>query len=196
MDNFIKREISSAPFQRIQEKKKKLRDNFKAGLLRISEEKLQWQLAAIGTFESTPTPASGKHQPTIFEMFSKPTANKQPCAPSVDDDIQLIPGPSGGSSKRPRTGRADPSPAASIALRMEEEESSSSDESDIEDELEVEPEALEEQARQADGDAAIDSIAEADHIAEWVDVLDDAAPRGPDKLESLATDCGMGGCAR
>src|SRR5258708_2490574 len=59
----------------------------------------------------------------------------------------------------------------------------------MEDKVELDPEELEEQARQADGDVAIDSIAEADDIAEWVDVLDDAAPPGPDELRSLGADC-------
>jgi hypothetical protein len=60
----------------------------------------------------------------------------------------------------------------------------------IEEEVEILPEELEEQARLEDGDTAVDSIAIADDIAEWVEtILDDAAPPESDKLHSLATDC-------
>ncbi|KAJ7870623.1 hypothetical protein B0H14DRAFT_2571208 [Mycena olivaceomarginata] len=43
---------------------------------------------------------------------------------------------------------------------------------------------------QNEGDAAVDSIAVADDIAEWVDtILEDAAPLETDQLQSLASDC-------
>ncbi|KAJ7894057.1 hypothetical protein B0H13DRAFT_2339437 [Mycena leptocephala] len=98
---------------------------------------------------------------------------------------QDIPAPGGSAAKRPRREVANLSAASSsVAIREEEEESSASgeesglasDESEVEDEIDIAPEELEEQARQADGDTAVDSIVVADDIAEWIDtVLDDAA---------------------
>jgi hypothetical protein len=170
----------------VQERKKKLKDDFKAGRLQISDHELKRQLAAIGAL-SAPAPAPVKPQLTVAGMFAK-AAHKRARAPSPDD-VQEIPV---SSSKRQRTDLLSPS----VALREEEEESSSSDsspssdESAIEDERDISPEELEEEAREEEGDAAVDSIVVADDIAEWIDTaLDDAAPSEPDALCSLAADC-------
>ncbi|KAJ6632498.1 hypothetical protein B0H10DRAFT_2251958 [Mycena sp. CBHHK59/15] len=151
----------------IQKKKKKLRDNFNSGLLQISEDEFKRQLASINMEGSIPAPAPAKIQLSISAMEG-----------------------------------TDPSPeSSSVAIREEEEESSASvesdeesssasDESEVENEIDIAPEELEEQARQVEGDMAVDSIVVADDIAEWIDtVLDDAAPRELDELCSLAVDC-------
>ncbi|KAJ6477742.1 hypothetical protein C8R45DRAFT_934397 [Mycena sanguinolenta] len=120
----------------ILEKKKQLQENFKAGLLAISQEELAWQLATIEKLGSAPVPASAGRQTTIFAMFSK-ALKKILHAPSVDDDIQEIPELSGSSSKCSHT--------------------------------------------QPQSNAC--------QAAEWIHVLEDAAPPGPDELHSLALDC-------
>ncbi|KAF8138009.1 hypothetical protein K438DRAFT_2119523 [Mycena galopus ATCC 62051] len=174
----------------IQERKKALKDNFKAGLLAISEEELKRQLAAIDTLAAPASTAPVKAQPTILSMFAKASATqKRPRASSLDDDIQEIPAHA-NPSKRPRTDSVDTSVSAPPSIsQREEEEESSSEESAAEDEEEIAPEELEERARETDGDEAIDSIAIADNVAEWVDsILDDAAPLDPDELRALAAD--------
>jgi hypothetical protein len=60
----------------IQKKKKKLRDDFKAGLLQISADEFKRQLASIGTEGSIPAPIAAKVQLNISAMFSKPPAKK------------------------------------------------------------------------------------------------------------------------
>jgi hypothetical protein len=109
----------------------------------------------------------------------------------LDDEIQEIPAPA-KSSKHARTDSIDPSlvvPSSVSQCEEEEESSSSSEESAAEDGGEIPPEQLEKQARELDGDEAIDSIAIADDVAEWVDtILDDAAPLKPDELHALAVD--------
>jgi hypothetical protein len=84
----------------------------------------------------------------------------------------------------------------SIPVAQEEEESSDTaeelpaDEPDLEDEPDISPEELEKDAQLHNGNAAVDSIIDADNIAEWVDtILDDAAPLDPPELAALAVDC-------
>ncbi|KAJ7458981.1 hypothetical protein FB451DRAFT_1406157 [Mycena latifolia] len=168
-----------------QEKRKKLRADFKNGSLRISEAEFNRKMASLQP-QST---ASMKTQVTLFDMFKK-----RPRAASItSDDIQTP--PESDSSKRRKT--SDPAPStSSVSLREEEEESSDSagdlsaeesEELEFEDEIEISPEVLETEARFRDGDAAVDSISAADEVAEWVHtVLDDAAPLEPAELGSLA----------
>ncbi|KAK7008159.1 hypothetical protein R3P38DRAFT_3211809 [Favolaschia claudopus] len=173
----------------IQEKKKKLRDQFQNGELDISTEELNRQLASIDTLG---TASSGSKQMTITSMFSKPLANKRPRALSAADSVQ----PSSGSSKRSRTDADMVVNSTSEIVGEEEEEEGDGeeepekvDESELEEEEELSTEQLEEQARREDGDNAVDSIVIANDIADWVEtVLDDAAPKEPAELQALAVD--------
>ncbi|KAJ7498083.1 hypothetical protein B0H11DRAFT_1998594, partial [Mycena galericulata] len=102
---------------------------------------------------------------------------KRARAPSPDDAIEEISPLPGASVKRVKM---DPP-------ELPTEEESSSDELGEEEEEEPMPEQVEEQAREELGDEVVDSIILADDIADWVDtVLDDAAPRDPKELGSLA----------
>ncbi|KAF7342874.1 DDE family endonuclease [Mycena sanguinolenta] len=185
------------------DKSKKLKDNFKNGTLKISHEELQRQLEAIKSQGSSGTPE--EKQRNIADMFGR--AQKRPRAASIlsEDDIQKASGMSSGSgrSKRLKIGLLheeeeesssdddiqEISGMSSAPVPEEEEESSSSNESEIVDEVDISPEELESAARQKEGDAAVDSIAIADDIAEWVyTILEDAAPLEPDQLQSLASD--------
>ncbi|KAJ7436649.1 hypothetical protein B0H11DRAFT_2109655 [Mycena galericulata] len=104
---------------------------------------------------------------------------KRARAPSPDDGIEEIPPLPGASFKHLKM---DPP-------ELPTEEDSSSDELGDEEEEEEEPmpEQVEEQAWEEHGDEVVDSIILADDIADGVDtVLDDAAPRDPKELGSLA----------
>ncbi|KAK7065030.1 DDE family endonuclease [Favolaschia claudopus] len=178
--------------RRLQEKKKKLRDDFKSGQLDISKEELDRQIVATDV-EAAPSKTQSLHQTSILNMFSKAAPKKRLRAPSFE--VQEV-SESSSSSKRPRTGSVSmaTSPAlSSVDLRAEEEEdeseSDSSDESEPVSEVELEPEQIEEEARDLYGDEAVDSVAEADDVAEWVEILEDAAPPEPDRLQALAADC-------
>ncbi|KAF8214613.1 hypothetical protein K438DRAFT_1955664 [Mycena galopus ATCC 62051] len=105
---------------------------------------------------------------TIFRLKTAPVHEEEEES-SSEDDIQEISG------------------ISSALVPEEEEESSSDDESEILDEIDISPEELEAEARQQEGDAAVDSIALADEIAEWVDT-EDSAPLETDKFHSLASD--------
>ncbi|KAF8166298.1 hypothetical protein K438DRAFT_2066618 [Mycena galopus ATCC 62051] len=176
--------VGGASKRAVQAKKKKLRDAFKSGSLRISEAELNRQLAAI---DATEAPSSGKPTAklavaasgslpaprTITNMFSN---QKRARAPSPDDGMEEISPLPGASFKRVR--RDSPE------LPMEED--SSSDELGEEEEEPL-PEQVEEQAREEHGDEVVDSIILADDVADWVDtVLDDAAPWDPKELGALA----------
>ncbi|KAJ6491146.1 hypothetical protein C8R45DRAFT_928972 [Mycena sanguinolenta] len=165
----------------IREKSKKLKDDFKHGKLKISHEELQRQLEAMKSQGSSGT--SEKKQQNIADMFGM--TQKRPRAASIlsEDDIQRASGmsSSSGRSKRLKTGPLpeeeeesssdddiqEISGMSSAPMLEEEEESSSSNESEIVDEVDISPEELESAARQNEGDAAVDSIAIADDIAEW-----------------------------
>ncbi|KAJ7325750.1 hypothetical protein DFH08DRAFT_816827 [Mycena albidolilacea] len=196
--------IGGTSARTIREKSKKLRDDFKNSTLRISHEELQRQLEAIKSQGSSEN--SGQKQQNIADMFGM--AQKRPWAASIlsEDDIPRASGisSSSGRSKRLKTAPVPEeeeessseddiqviSGMSSAPVPEEEEESSSSDESEILDEIDISPEELESAARQKEGDAAVDSIAVADNIAEWVDtILEDAAPLETDQLQSLASDC-------
>ncbi|KAJ7882883.1 hypothetical protein B0H13DRAFT_1890653 [Mycena leptocephala] len=167
----------------VQSKKKKLRDAFKSGSLRISRDELKRQLAAIDATEAlsaaNPAPkpafsASGSlpARRTIINMFAN---QKRARAPSPDDGIEENPPLHGASFKCLRRDLPE----------LPTEEESSSDESGDEEEEPV-PEQVEEQAREEHGDEVVDSIVLADDVADWVDtVLDDAAPQDPKELVAL-----------
>ncbi|KAF8211778.1 hypothetical protein K438DRAFT_58293 [Mycena galopus ATCC 62051] len=195
--------IGGTSARAVREKSKKLKDDFRNKKLKISHEELQRQLETIKSQGSTGT--SGKKQQNIAAMFGM--AQKRPRAASIlsEDDIQRASGmpSSSGRSKQLKTGPVpeeeeesssdddiqEISGMSSAPMPEEEEESSSSDESEIVDEVDISPEELESAARQKEGDAAVDSIAIADNIAEWVDtILEDAAPPETDQLQSLASD--------
>jgi hypothetical protein len=82
--------------------------------------------------------------------------------------------------------------AAALSLAppvLVHKEEQHSDESNIEDETEMSPEELEKEARLQHGNNIVDSTVVADNIAEWIEVLEDAAPVGPENLNALAADC-------
>ncbi|KAJ7337389.1 hypothetical protein DFH08DRAFT_1014352 [Mycena albidolilacea] len=178
----------------IQEKCKKLRDDFDKGIVKITEAQLQRQLAAIKAQGSTGTSGPKLKQTSISSMFAKAPSTKRsrPASVSSDSDIQEITNPVEVSLEpapkcsKPDDNTAASSPAPSAPVSEEEKPS---DESDIEDETEMSPEELEKEARLQHGDEIIDSIAVTDNIAEWIEVLEDAAPVGPESLHALAADC-------
>ncbi|KAJ7128547.1 hypothetical protein C8R44DRAFT_732881 [Mycena epipterygia] len=178
--------VGGASKRTVQAKKKKLRDTFKSGSLRISEDEFKCQLAAIDATEvrsdskpaTKPALATSGSLPaprTIANMFAN---QKRARAPSPDDGIEEnFPLP-GVSFKRLRM---DPPELPT------EEESLSDKLGDEEEEEEPVPEQVEEQAREEHGDEVVDSIVLADDVADWVEtVLDDAAPRDPKELGPLA----------
>lgn len=179
----------------IQEKRKKLRDDFNDGLLDISWEELNKQLASIRATASAPPKPAMNNQPSISSMFSKALPQKHAHTVSVssDDGIEEIPAP---AAKRLKLNTASSSALPAPSFEEEEESSSaesevpSSAESEIHEEVDISPEQLEIEARLENGDDSVDSIVVADEIAEWVEtVLDDAAPLGHAQLGSLAADC-------
>ncbi|KAJ7187527.1 hypothetical protein GGX14DRAFT_409131 [Mycena pura] len=173
----------------IQEKCKKLRDDHKSGLLRMSDTELAQQIKAIqGQGPAKP----GGSQLSLVSMFAKASSSKRPRADSIGSDgsVTEISPPADSQALFPPAKRvkiqtaASGDTSASSAMREEEEESSG-DEAEPQMDVEIEPEELEKEARLRDGDAAVDSIiiADSDAIAEWVDtILDDAASQEPAEL--------------
>ncbi|KAJ6550546.1 hypothetical protein B0H10DRAFT_1968821 [Mycena sp. CBHHK59/15] len=175
----------------IQEKSKKLRDDFNNGVLNISATELDRQIKALKA-QGSGSQSAWKQQ-DLASMFSKSAAKRPRTVSISSDDIEIISlpvDPQFPPSKRAKTHDPSPDTSASVpsssALDPAHGEAEFTVESELLEDLEVPPEQLEKDARSCEGDAAVDSIVAADDIADWVDtVLDDAASKEPAELEAL-----------
>ncbi|KAJ7916578.1 hypothetical protein B0H13DRAFT_2323190 [Mycena leptocephala] len=167
----------------IQQKCKKLKDDFESGKLRISAVELERQLAAIRAQGSTCTSDTKSKQKSITSMFANaPAKRSRAISVSSDDDVLEISPPTDTSSQLPAKRskpdeNLDASSASSSVPNENNDEAISPADSDIEEEPEISPEELEKEARLEHGDEAVDSIAVADNIAEWIEVHEDAATK-------------------
>ncbi|KAF8139572.1 hypothetical protein K438DRAFT_1785531 [Mycena galopus ATCC 62051] len=177
----------------IQQKCKKLKDDFESGKLRISATELERQLAAIRAQGSTGTSDAKSKQTSITSMFAKALPKRSRAISVSDDDVLEISPPIDTSSQPPeKRSKPDGSQASSSASSSvpgeNKDEAISPADSDIEEEPEISPEELEKEARLEHGDEAVNSIVVADNIPEWIEVLEDAAPLDPASLGALASD--------
>jgi hypothetical protein len=175
----------------IQQKCRKLKDDFESGKLRISAAEFERQLAVIRAQGSSGAADTKSKQRSITSMFAKAPA-KRSCVISDDEVLEISPPME--TSFLPPAKRSKPDndlaafSSSSSVPGENNDEGTSPAESDIEEEPEVSPEELEKEARLEHGDAAVDSIAVADDIAEWIEVLEDAALLDPTSLGALASD--------
>ncbi|KAJ7163044.1 hypothetical protein C8R46DRAFT_1221839 [Mycena filopes] len=152
----------------VQANKKKLRDTFKSGALKILEAELERQLAII---DATLAPSAAKPAPN-------PKLDALGSLPPARTIATMF-----ANQKRART----PSPDEGLQEIFTVPADSSSDESGDDEQEELVPEQVVEQAREEHGDAVVDATILADDVADWVHtVLDDAAPRDPKELGALA----------